>query len=60
MSALRDGAIVFVPTASSDGGTNISGIRYIPLVRHWQPQRRLLFLMSCIPRYLITGSVEVP
>ena len=22
--------------------------------------RRLWFLVSCIPRYLITGSVEVP
>ena len=58
MSALRDGGMVQLTVQGA--ATNTSGIRYVPLVRHWLPLRRLWFVASCIPRYLITGSVEVP
>ncbi len=59
MSALRDGT-----QAPSDlfvaGASNVYPIRYEPLVYHWLPLRRLWFVVSCVPRYLISGSVEVP
>ena len=43
---------------SATNVTNLSGIQYEPIQRHWLPLRRLWFVVSCIPRYL--GSVEVP
>ncbi len=56
MSALRDGG----PTTRLGGGSyEVMDTTHTGLWRtsFW---RRLWFVVSCIPRYLITGSVEVP
>ena len=45
---------------SATNVTNLPGIQYEPIQRRWLPLRRLWWVVSCIPRYLISGSVEVP
>ncbi len=59
MSALRDGESVKFQVGPNDTAHRVTlgwGF-YIQCPSLW---RRLWFLVSCIPRYLITGSVEAP
>lgn len=67
MSALRDGESTTKLDTSSTGGSSVEldwsgatfthSFRISSNVSFW---RRLWVVVSCIPRYLITGSVEVP
>ena len=61
MSALRDGESgITIEKQGAASVTNIAAGVYFDKTRVRVPfWRRLWFVVSCVPRYLITGSVEV-